>query len=289
MQRVEPLVTKQSVLGEGPLWDHRTGILVWVDILSSLVHLTDSTTGVTRTIRTGRHVGAVALRGQTGYMLALKNAFAPLESGVIGPAEEIFDEPEVRMNDGAVDPEGRFLVGTMAYDVTPGRGNLYTRHIDGSVAAILNGVTISNGIDWSDDGETMYYVDTPTQGVDIFDYDLSTGSISDRRRHVSIPEKDGSPDGITLDADGCLWVALYGGGRVRRYSPAGQALEEIGVPASQVTSCAFGGPGLDQLFITTAADQLDLRAPENLLAGSLFVADPGCRGRKAHVIPDSPG
>jgi sugar lactone lactonase YvrE len=286
MLSVEALVRRQSMLGEGPLWDHRTGVVMWVDILASLVHRTDPVTGETVTFQPDRHVGAVALRGETGYMLALRNAFAPLDHDTVGPAEEIFTDPDVRMNDGAVDPVGRFLAGTMADDTAPGRGHLYSRHVDGTVTELLGGVTISNGIDWSDDGETMYYVDTPTQGVDVFDYDLSTGSLAGRRRHVTIPEEDGSPDGIAIDAEGCLWVALYGGGRVRRFSPSGAELEDIEVPASQVTSCAFGGAGLDRLFITTAGDQLDLGAPENLLAGSLFVVDPGCRGRKANVIPD---
>lgn len=276
------------MLGEGPLWDHRAGVLMWVDILASLVHRTDPTTGETVTLQPDRHVGAVALRGETGYMLALRNAFAPLDQDTVGPAEEVFADPEVRMNDGAVDPVGRFLAGSMAYDTAPGRGRLYSRSVDGNVVELLSGVTISNGIDWSDDGETMYYVDTPTLGVDVFDYDLSTGSISDRRRHVTIPEEDGSPDGISIDSEGCLWVALYGGAKVRRFSPSGESLDEIEVPATQVTSCAFGGEGLDRLFTTTAGDQLDLNVPENLLAGSLFVADPGCTGRRAHVIPDPP-
>jgi sugar lactone lactonase YvrE len=264
------------------------GVLMWVDILASLVHRTDPATGETSTLQPDRHVGAIGLRGETGYMLVLRNAFAPLDQDMVGPTEEVFADPEVRMNDGAVDPMGRFLAGSVAYDVTPGRGRLYSREVDGSVSEILEGVTISNGIDWSDDGKTMYYVDTPTQGVDVFDYDLSTGSLSGRRRHVTIPEEHGSPDGITLDAEGCLWVALWGGGKVRRYSPSGVVLEEVEVPASQVTSCAFGGRGLDQLFITTAGERLDLSAPEHLLAGSLFVADPGCLGRRANVIPDRP-
>ena len=275
----------QAVLGEGPVWDHRTGVVVWLDILASLVHVTKPETGETTTIRTDRHVGAIALRGEADYLLAVRNGFASLEGLKVGPVDELFSDPAVRMNDGAVDLEGRFYVGTMAYDVTPGRGTLFVRQTDGSVSEVFRGVTISNGIDWSNDGETMYYVDTPTQGIDAFDYDPVTGAIAERRRHVTVPHEDGAPDGITVDAEGCVWVALYGGGKVRRYAPSGEKLEDIEVPAIQVTSCAFGGDGMDHLFITTGSEELDMSAPENLLAGALFVTEPGCVGRPANVIP----
>jgi sugar lactone lactonase YvrE len=282
----EPLVRLRSELGEGPVWDHRGGWLVWVDILGGLVHRTAPASGVTWTVPAGQHVGAAALHGRSSYLLAVRSGFAVLDGEAVSQATVVVDDPGVRMNDGGVDPAGRFLAGTMAYDASEGAGTLYARELDGSVRALVEEVTISNGLAWSDDGETVYYVDSATQGVDAFDYDLDAGLMTNRRRHLSVDRADGAPDGLTLDAEGCLWLALFGGGEVRRYSPGGRLLARVEVPASQVTSCAFGGSRLDTLFITTACHRLDLSDPANAQAGYLFAADPGCSGRPEPVVPE---
>jgi sugar lactone lactonase YvrE len=280
---VDVLIDLHARLGEGPRWDHRTGVLAWVDILSGLVHQTDPDRGVTTSIPVGTSIGALALYGTDGYLLALRNAFATLAGTEIGVIHRLFDEEDRRTNDGSVDPNVRFLVGSMALDAGPRMGSLYVRDLDGAVRTLFDGVTISNGLAWSADGGTMFYVDSVLQGVDVMDYDLESGAVSRRRRWVDVPEADGIPDGIAMDADGCLWVALYGGGRVRRYSPAGKVIGEVELPVPRVTSCAFGGRELDRLFITTAAagGPGDGRGPH----GALFVVEPGARGRESTVVP----
>lgn len=281
---VEIVIDLHARLGEGPRWDHRRGLLAWVDILSGLVHLTDVDDGVTETIPVGRMVGALALWGDWGHLLAVADGFATLADGEVEMIHHLFDDPGRRLNDGAVDPVGRFLAGSMASDAAPRAGSLYSRDIDGSVRVLLDGVTISNGIAWSADGSSMFYVDSPLQGIDVMDYDAATGAISNRRRWVDIPEEDGTPDGMTIDADGCIWLALWDGGKVRRYSPDGEIVGEIGLPVPRVTSCAFGGPNLDRLFITTASAGVE-PGRSNGPDGALFVADPGCRGLEERIVP----
>ncbi len=271
---VDVVINLRSLLGEGPQWDHRTGVLAWVDILGGFVHLTDPHGGITRSIPVGPGVGAVAPHGEHGYLLAVRNGFATLTAGHLEVTHELFDEPGVRMNDGAVDPGGRFVAGSMAGDLRPGMGSLYSLDTDGSVRELFDGVSISNGLAWSEDGHLMYYVDSGLQRIDVMDYDPDTGDVSGRRRWVEVGEEDGTPDGIAIDADGCLWVALWDGGKVRRYSPQGRVIGEIELPVPRVTACAFGGENLDRLFITTAA----VGRESGSLDGALFVVDPGSVG-----------
>jgi sugar lactone lactonase YvrE len=281
----EPLVRIHSEVGESALWDHRRGRLRWVDILRGLVHATDPTTGETTSTAVGEHVGAIALLGSDDLLLAIRDGFAELRNGRVGDRTRVVDDPGVRMNDGKADPSGRFVAGSMAYDESEGAGTLFVRESDGAVRVLIERVSISNGVAWSLDGATMYYVDTRTRRIDAFDYDAQRGAIANRRAFVSVPEGDGGPDGITVDADGCVWVALFRGGRVRRYSPTGDAMADVQVPTPLVTSCAFGGAGLDRLFITSASHVLDPNDPRMELAGSVFVADPGCVGRPEPVVP----
>lgn len=271
-------------LGEGPTWDHRTGVLAWVDILSGHVHLTDPARGVTTSIPVGGEVGALALFGQENYLLAIRNGFAVLTDAEIADFQAVFDEPELRMNDGAVDPAGRFVAGSMARDARPAMGSLYQRDVDGSVRTLFGGVTISNGLAWSADGDQMYYVDSGLQAIDVMDYDPESGTVSQRRRWVDVPEDDGTPDGIAIDSEGCLWVALWGGGKVRRYSPDAKVNGEVELPVPRVTACGFGGPGLDRLFITTAAVGRGREIDDGGLDGALFVVEPGCTGVRTTVI-----
>jgi sugar lactone lactonase YvrE len=176
------------------------------------------------------------------------------------------------MNEGACDPDGRFYCGSMAYDKRPGTSALYRLDPDGSVRVVLEGVTVSNGLDWSPDGSLAYYNDTDTHRTDVFDYDMDSG-LSGRRLFVEIP---GRPDGLTVDAEAGVWVALSDGGQVRRYTAEGVLDAVIELPVTKVTACAFGGSQLDQLFITTSRE--GLAASSEPQAGSLFRAVPGVTG-----------
>ena len=180
-------------------------------------------------------------------------------------------------------PGGRFWAGTMAFEVTPGVAALYRLDSDLTVSRMVSGVTLSNGLGWSPDGRQMYYIDSVTHGVDVFDFDPADGSLGERRRLITIPPGEGLPDGMTVDAEGGLWIALHGSGSIRRYLPDGQVDRVVRVPPKMVTCCAFGGPDLTDLYITTMCLGLSadgLRAQP--LAGALFRCRPGVRGLPPH-------
>ena len=280
---VEPL-TPGVELGEGPVWDDRQGVLIWVNIWAGDVHSYDPASGRDSAIGVGQPVGAAVPRRSGGLVLAVRDGFAFLDPDgrLTSVAEVEAGNPGNRMNDGKCDRHGRFWAGTMAGDSRPGAGALYRLDPDLSVTRVLEGVTVSNGLAWSLDDRTMYYIDTPTQRVDAFDYDPGSGTIENRRPLIEIPEEAGSPDGMTIDAEGFLWVALYGGRAVRRFSPDGRLERVVELPAANVTSCAFGDPDLDRLFITSARQELspaDLAAQPH--AGALFGHRPGAQGLPA--------
>jgi sugar lactone lactonase YvrE len=267
----------RAQLGEGPIWDARTGELLWVDIMAGMVHRLDPETGADRSFDVGQPVGAVVPRASGGYAFALRDGFAVGDDAgleLVAPVDE--HRPDIRMNDGACDPLGRFWAGTMHLDETRGAGALYRLDPDGRVETVLTDVTISNGVGWCPDAEHMYYVDTPTRGVDAFDFDAASGAIENRRRLATIEEGAGMPDGLVVDAEGCLWVALWEGWAVRRYSPEGELLAAVAVPAARVTKAAFGGTSLDRLYVTTAMP--DAPDPAQPHAGGVFAADPGVHG-----------
>ena len=268
-------------LGEGPMWDNRRGVLMWVDIWAGAVHSTDLATGVDESVDVGQPVGAVVPRTSGGYAIAVRDGFAFLadDGTVTAVADVEADVTANRMNDGKCDRQGRFWAGTMAADQRPGAGSLYRLDPDLSVTKMLSDVTISNGLAWSLDDATMYYIDTPTAGVDAFDYDAGTGAIENRRRLIDIPPEQGSPDGMALDSEGFLWVALYGGAAIRRYSPDAVLDRVIELPATNITCCAFGGPGLTDLYITSARQELSgAQLATQPLAGALFGLQSGVRG-----------
>jgi sugar lactone lactonase YvrE len=220
---------------------------------------------------------ALRPRARGGLVVAVERGFAVLDSaGRIVRADTAFDDPACRMNDGGADRQGRFLCGSMDYAMTEPRAALYCYDPDGTVSTVLTGVTLSNGIAWSLDGERMYYIDSVTQQVDIFDYDTVSGSPGGRRPLVRIDAASGLPDGLALDSEGGVWVALYGGHAVNRYGPDGRLDAVLELPAAKVTACAFGGPGLDELYITTS--RVDLAPGDQPAAGALFLARPGVRG-----------
>ncbi len=284
---VDVVVDMHARLGEGPVWDHRKSVVAWVDILAGLVHLTDPATGVTTTIPVGTEVGALALNGDEDYLLAVRTGFAALEGARVTPLNEVLTAEGERLNDGALDPGGRFVAGSITNDRSP-TGALYVRHTDGVVRTLFGGVTVSNGLAWSSNGNRLYYVDSARQAIDVMDYDLEAAEVSNRRELVSIEEPDGTPDGMTIDSEGCLWLALWGGAAVRRYAPTGDLIGEVELPASRITSCAFGGPNLDRLFITSAAVGATPDDPPGPLDGALFVVEPGIRGVRSPVAAVSP-
>lgn len=269
------LVDARAQVGEGPLWDEEEQVLYWVDILSSLLYIYDPATGENRALDVGQHVGTVVTRASGGLMLAVRDGFASFDletqelSLIVSPEAHL---PGNRFNDGKCDPGGRFWAGSMAYENPTDSGSLYRLDTDMSVHKMFGGVAISNGIVWSLDHTTMYYIDTLAMNVRAFDYDNDTGDICNERVAVYWPEDTGMPDGMAIDSEGLLWVAHYGGSRVSRWNPdSGEMLEKIDLPVTQVTACAFGGPNLDTLFITSAAQQLDAAALEREpLAGGLF-------------------
>ena len=279
---VETVVAAGAELGEGPIWDARSGRIAWVDILGRRIHLTDSVTGATESIETPLQVGAIAPRAKGGFVAALQDGFWVMGDG---PARRIATVPEarpgLRFNDGKCDPAGRFWAGTMAYDQAAGAAALYRLDAEGRPTRVIDGVTISNGLDWSIDGTAMYYIDSPLHRIDVFDFEPATGEIANRRIAIQIPRETGTPDGLTIDADGGIWVALWGGGAVHRYLD-GRLDQVIKLPVSKPTSCAFGGAELDELYVTSASQGLsdtDRRAQP--LAGALFRIRTGIRGLPA--------
>jgi sugar lactone lactonase YvrE len=284
---VELLLDAHALVGEGPVWDDTNGTLVWVDIMGNAVHRYDPATGQNHTLDVGQPVGAAVLRRDgNGLVLALRDGFGMLDesSGQVQLVVQVeADVPTNRMNDGKCDPGGRFWAGTMAFEVVPGVAALYRLDSDLTVSRMVTGVTLSNGLGWSPDGRQMYYIDSVTQGVDVFDFDLADGSLGERRRLITIPPGEGLPDGMTVDAEGGLWIALHGSGTIRRYLPDGQVDRVVRVPPKMVTCCAFGGPELTDLYITTMCLGLSedgLRAQP--LAGALFRCRPGVRGLPPH-------
>ena len=271
---VEVALGAGAVLGEGPVWDDERGRLLWIDILDGLVHTFDPSDGSDTSVGVGRPVGAISLRTDGGLVLAMADGFGL--SGPGGADVELVapvgaEDPSIRFNDGKCDPAGRFWAGTMAYDETPGVAALYRFDPDRRVQEMVTGVSISNGLAWSADGRTMFFSDTPTRRVDAFTFDAETGAIADRRPFLDLGDVPGFPDGMAIDAEDCLWVAFWGGSAVRRYRPDGTPDLVVDLPATNVTSCAFGGADRRDLFITSARDGL---APEQLStephAGAVF-------------------
>jgi sugar lactone lactonase YvrE len=265
-------------LGEGPCWDPGGQCLYWVDIPAGIVHQLAGDAHATWQV--GQPVGAVAVRGQGGLILAARDGFLALDldtGGVSVIAEVEADRPGNRMNDAACDRAGRMFAGTKAEDDAPGAGSLYRLDPDHRLTTVLTGVTISNGIGWSPDESLMYYIDSPTRRVDVLDFDPATGTGGNRRPFAELPSGQAIPDGLAVDADGGVWVALWDGGTVLRYDLSGQVSAVVTVPVRRPTSCAFGGAGLDVLYITTASGPGRASG-----GGGLFACRPGYTGLPAH-------
>ncbi len=266
----------RAELGEGPVWEARTQTLYWLDILGKRVH--SHRGGMDRSIQLNETPGCLAPRKDERLLLALGNVgrlrFADLDpaSAELTSVFALKDEPRInRFNDGKCDPAGRFLIGTMDWAEKEASGSLYL--FDGEeITRLLTGARISNGFTWNPDYRIFYYIDTPTRLVQAFDYDLAAGRLANPRVAIQIPASLGWPDGMTSDTDGNLWIALWGGAQVTKWDPhRAELLEQVDVPAPHTSSCVFGGPNLNELYVTSARKGLDAAAlAQYPLSGSVF-------------------
>ncbi len=270
-------------LGEGPIWDPVRERLLFVDIPRGQIHEFDPVARADRVIDVGQPIGVVAPTVRGDWLVGGRDGFLRVDPDT-GATRLMLavegDRPDNRMNDGYCDARGRFWAGTMSMTREPEAGALYRLDPDGCLTRVLDHVTTSNGIDWSPDQRRMYYVDTGTRRINLFDFDPDAGAVSHRRPLVTFPAADGKPDGLIVDAEGDVWVALWGGAAVRRYAPDGRLVQTVALPAAYPTKCAFGGADLMDLFITSARGPLseEARAAQPH-AGSVFHCRPGVRGR----------
>jgi len=273
----------QNTLGEGAFWNHETQKLWWVDIEEGILFILDPATKDLKTYDLGTRIGTVVPDQEGNAVVALQNGIFILdleteEMTLLTHPEDSLEN--MRYNDGKACPGGSFWVGSMHLEQTSGKASLYRIDPDGKATRMIPNVTISNGISWSLDSKTMYYIDTPTGKVQAFDYDAGAPTINNQRVVIEVPDSLGYPDGMTIDEEGKLWIALWNGDAVSRWDPnTGELLRRIQVPAHNITSCTFGGPGLDTLFITSSREDM---TPEEVeaypLAGSVFKVVPGVKG-----------
>lgn len=276
-------VDAKATLGEGPCWDATNNCLIWVDILEKTLHLYYPENEVNKSIKFDQYIGAAVLRESGGFILAMQNGIYHYDLNT--ETKQLISDPERhlpnnRFNDGKCDPAGRFWAGTMELNGSSSTGALYYLDKDLSVKKSLSNLTISNGLAWSPNYQKMYFIDTPTRQIMAYDYSIDTGSIKNGHIAVTIPFDEGNPDGMTIDSEGMIWVAHFGGSKVSRWDPlSGICLEEIEVPAKNVTSCVFGGEQLDTLYITTARHGLSANDLKNHPhAGAVFCVKTGIRG-----------
>ncbi|MER5221808.1 SMP-30/gluconolactonase/LRE family protein [Streptomyces flaveus] len=270
---VEVAIREYATLGEGPTWDADAQRLIWIDILGSRVHTYEPGSGRRTVLVTEQHVGAAKPRTGGGLVLNLRDGVA-----LHGPDGFRWLHREVvpgrRANDAAVAPDGSLWAGTMRYDEAPGGGNLARFTADGTVEVVLDDVAVSNGTGWSPDGRLMYYIDSPTRRIDVFDMGDDQRPVN-RRQLAAIEDGAGFPDGLTVDADGCVWVALWDGAAVRRYTPSGELDRVLPLPVRRPTACTFGGSDLTDLYITTARTGLEEPHP---MSGSVLVVPGAGKG-----------
>ena len=265
LENAELLIESSSPLGEGPIWDSKRQVLWWVDILEGLVHCHNPVTDSNRSWSVGQLVGTIVTSKDDRLVIAADKGFHWFdpETGnieLINDPEP--DKPENRFNDGKCDPSGRLWAGTMPISEEGNSGTLYCLHPDGKAETKEGGYAIPNGIVWNDEATIMYHIDSPTRRVDAWDYENTTGTISNRRTVHHVTQNGAFPDGMAMDVEGKIWLALWGGWAVVRFDPiSGEELARIPVPVSRTSACAFGGPNLDTLFITTAKKDI---TPEDL-------------------------
>jgi len=276
----------EAKLGEGAIWNYETNELYWVDIEGKSFNMFDPKTKKNRSFLTASQIGTVVPINKKEALIALIDGIYTinLETGHTTIFAEMADVlTGCRLNDGKCDPAGRLWVGSMHWEQETGKAKLFSIQNDGTITTKIDSVTISNGIVWTKDKKTMYYIDTPTSQIKAYDYDNATGTISNERVAVEISKDLGFPDGMTIDDEDMVWVGMWNGNAVIRFNPiTGQLLQKIEVPAHNITSCAFGGNNLETLFITSA--KIDMTQEEQNkypLAGSIFKVNPGVKGVKS--------
>lgn len=274
----------KCVLGEGPVWDERTQTLYWIDIKAPAIWHLDPATGRTQTWPMPHRIGAIAFREAGGLVAAMKPGFAfiDLDANKLElVAQPEANMPDNRMNDGACDTKGRFWAGSMDDTEQAPTGHLYRLNPDRSVARFEAGFVVTNGIRWSADGTRMYFVDSAARTIWVYDFDMAKGEPGARRVFARLSEEEGYPDGLCVDADDHVWSAHWAGARITRYRPDGTKERVVEIPAPNVTSCCFGGAGLDTLYVTSArigaSEEALARMPQ---AGGVFaVTGLGIKGR----------
>ena len=267
----------KATLGEGPAWDARTQTLFWVDVLEKRIYA-----GSKLFLQLDDFVGCLAPRKDGGLVIAQRFGFwtfEPESNRLLTLASPKGEPSNNRFNDGKCDAHGRFVAGTMDHNEQEASGALYSLSPEGRLKKLLKDVRISNGLAWSPDHKTMYFIDTPTREVKAFDYDIETGQIANPRVIIHFEITFGWPDGMTSDMEGNLWIAMWGGARVTRWKPNGVLLEQFGIPALNVTSCVFGGSDMNELFVTTARVGMDGPALKKYpQAGGIFRMQTNLRG-----------
>jgi sugar lactone lactonase YvrE len=272
-------------LGEGPFWDDAKQELYFVDITNKQIKIFSPSDSSVRTIQFSQEVSAVFLDQNSELTVAARDGvFAASQDGtlktLLAPIEP--EDTSIRTNDAKCDITGRMWVGTMAFDFTPGVAALFSLDSKG-LKEVVPVLTIANGMGWSRDQKSMYFIDSPTGRVDIFDCDLQSGELKNRRPFITFDVTGGIPDGLTTDEDGGIWVAFFGGGEVRRFDPSGELTHVVTLPVKQVTSCCFGGKDMSELFITTARYAMNSESlAREPLAGSLFKLSTTFKGSKSH-------
>jgi len=282
----EVAVAPAAQLGEGPRWDAATQTLLWVDIPAKLVQRYDPATGTNTTQQVADIVSLALPRRRGGVVIGLPDGLHLLEgerSPILAAIEP--EQAGTRTNDGACDAAGRLWVGTMPFDERSPVAGLYRVEADLSVTRVLTRTTISNGLGWSPSGTSFYFVDSPTCRIDVFDFDPATGALENRRPLAAVEVEGAVPDGLNVDAEGGVWVALHGGWGLRRYSPDGELIAEAGLPIAKITSCCFGGPDLRDLYVTTRREGLSAaEVAAQPLAGALLRLDVGVAGLPTHAF-----
>jgi sugar lactone lactonase YvrE len=272
------VVRAADALGEGPVWLPETGQLLRVDIDEPAIVLRDARSGRERRRRVSEPVGFAVPAAGGGLVAGTGRSLVRL-AGLEAAPERLArvepGRPGNRFNDAACDPLGRLWAGTMSTVREPGAAALYRYLPSGELTVALAGATVSNGLDWNLDATRLYYIDSVTQRIDAIDFDLDRGRLGARRRFATVDPADGLPDGLCVDAEGGVWVALFGGGAIRRHLPDGKLDAHVPLPVPHPTSLAFGGAGLTDLYVTSAR-----RTPDPA-AGSLLRLRPGIRGRRA--------
>ena len=275
-----------ALLGEGAFWNHKTNELYWVDIEAKKLNIYNPELKENKSIMMPSLIGTVVPYTKNEAVVALLDGIykVDLNLGELTLLSDVeSDMPENRFNDGKCDPNGNFWVGSMHFDQSRPNASVYRINEQGDTKKMIDSVTISNGIVWTKDSKTMYYIDTPTGNIMSYDFDQQTSTVSNGKIAVEVSEEDGFPDGMAIDEEDMLWVGMWNGNAVARYNPkTGKLISKIIVPAHNVTSCAFGGEDLDILYITTSS--LDMNEEEQNkypLAGSIFRANPGVKGVKS--------